>query len=397
MGLLDQFSALPAEQQQAINSGLLSMAGALLTPQWKGGGMGAAFQAFPAAIDRAQQQSRQNKMLTLQEQQLGLQTDEAKRKAEAQARQQAALAALLADPKFANNPAIRAAASGVPKDVAELAFPKPTTVSPGGALVGADGKVVYQAPYKPDAPTELEKLIAARDKLPEGSPVRPLFDQAISKATTHAPAATAISYGSPVPVQLADGSIGYAQPGNRPGAPPQMMTDPSGKPLTKPPANLPEQQQKQIIGVQNLQSAIQEYRDQLASFGPLDWAKPDARARMGVKYNNMMLQAKEAYNLGVLNGPDFQILTSVVTDPRSLTGIVTSKEALDQQASELSRIMAGIGQTAATVRTRGQPYSAKPAGGKSPAVPKISGDAEFDALPSGAEFIAPDGSRRRKP
>ena len=41
----------------------------------------------------------------------------------------------------------------------------------------------------------------------------------------------------------------------------------------------------------------------------------------------MMLQAKEAYNLGVLNGPDFQILQSVVTDPRSLTGAFTSKES----------------------------------------------------------------------
>lgn len=29
--------------------------------------------------------------------------------------------------------------------------------------------------------------------------------------------------------------------------------------------------------------------------------------------------------------------------------------------------------------------------------PKINSDAEFDALPSGAEFIAPDGTRRRKP
>lgn len=126
MGLLDQFSALPAEQQQAINSGLLSMAGALLTPQWKGGGMGAAFQAFPAAIDRAQQQSRQNKMLTLQEQQLGLQTDEAKRKAEAQARQQAALAKLLSDPAFANNPAAAALLGiGQADKAVERAYPAP--------------------------------------------------------------------------------------------------------------------------------------------------------------------------------------------------------------------------------------------------------------------------------
>lgn len=390
MGLLDINMTTP--EGEGFNSALMAAAQSLLTPRSQGGGMGAAFGAIPQAMDRAKAQAMKESMFGLEKRKLD--TDfayGAEDRAEAQ-RKRAELQAMIA----ALPPDQKVLAILNPAKYVESMMPKEHVVPQGAQLVRGS-KVLAQTPGKPDAPPEIVRLMQQRDALPEGSPWRAVIDKAISKATTHAPAATAISYGSPVPVQLADGSIGYAQPGNRPGAPPQMMTDPSGKPLTKPPANLPEQQQKQIIGVQNLQSAIQEYRDQLASFGPLDWAKPDARARMGVKYNNMMLQAKEAYNLGVLNGPDFQILTSVVTDPRSLTGIVTSKEALDQQASELSRIMAGIGQTAATVRTRGQPYSAKPAEGKSPAVPKISGDAEFDALPSGAEFIAPDGSRRRKP
>lgn len=110
-------------------------------------------------------------------------------------------------------------------------------------------------------------------------------------------------------------------------------------------AKLPEAQQKQIVGVKNLSNAIAEYRNQLKTFKGLDALKPDARAAMGVKYNNMMLQAKEAYNLGVLNGPDFDILTSVVTDPRSFTGAITSNKALDSQAAELDRIMGGIATT----------------------------------------------------
>jgi len=40
-------------------------------------------------------------------------------------------------------------------------------------------------------------------------------------------------------------------------------------------------------------------------------------------------------------------------------------------------------------------------GGQAPAAPggppQIGSDAEYDALPPGAEFIAPDGSHRRKP
>lgn len=113
---------------------------------------------------------------------------------------------------------------------------------------------------------------------------------------------------------------------------------------------LPEAQQKQVVGTQNLSNAITEYRKDLKDFGAFDSLKPDKRASMGTKYNNMMLQAKEAYNLGVLNGPDFEILQSVITDPRSFTGAITSKGALDKQATELDRIMGGIASTSGNRR-----------------------------------------------
>lgn len=116
---------------------------------------------------------------------------------------------------------------------------------------------------------------------------------------------------------------------------------------------LPESQQKQVVGTQNLSNAIREYREALKTFGILDAVKPDQRAMMGTKYNNMMLQAKEAYNLGVLNGPDFDILQSVVTDPRSIKGVITSNNALDTQAAELDRIMRGVAQTSSQLKPRG--------------------------------------------
>jgi len=92
---------------------------------------------------------------------------------------------------------------------------------------------------------------------------------------------------------------------------------------------LSEAQTKQVLGIQNLQNAITEYRNELKDFPATGIVSPDQRARMGTFYNNMMLQAKEAYNLGVLNGPDFNILTSIITDPRSIKGAMTSKSALD--------------------------------------------------------------------
>lgn len=115
---------------------------------------------------------------------------------------------------------------------------------------------------------------------------------------------------------------------------------------------LSESQNKQVLGVQNLRNAITEYRDALKSFPATGVISPDQRARMGTYYNNMMLQAKEAYQLGVLNGPDLDILTSVITDPRSVKGMITSKSALDQQAGNLDQLMQKIGETSSVVRPR---------------------------------------------
>lgn len=50
-------------------------------------------------------------------------------------------------------------------------------------------------------------------------------------------------------------------------------------------------------------------------------------------------------------------------------------------------------------RATGQPYPVQraAAAGAAAGAQRINNDAEFDALPSGAEFIGPDGKRRRKP
>jgi hypothetical protein len=49
----------------------------------------------------------------------------------------------------------------------------------------------------------------------------------------------------------------------------------------------------------------------------------------------MMLQAKEAYNLGVLNGPDYAILQKVVRDPTNPSSLMFTNKALDKQAENL--------------------------------------------------------------
>jgi hypothetical protein len=112
-----------------------------------------------------------------------------------------------------------------------------------------------------------------------------------------------------------------------------------GKTATKP---LPEGLNKQVTGAVNLTDAIADYQTKIKSFGFKDFANPDKRAEMGNLYNNMMLQAKEAYNLGVLNGPDYDILQRVVKDPTNVSSLAFSNTALSKQADSLRKTSSDI-------------------------------------------------------
>jgi hypothetical protein len=130
-------------------------------------------------------------------------------------------------------------------------------------------------------------------------------------------------------------------------------------PITSLGPKLGEAAQKQIAGVVNTKNALAEYRDALKNWSMLDAANPSARARMGTVYNNALLQAKEAFNLGVLNGPDYSILQSVLTDPASLKGGITSKKALDDQAAKLEELMSRIGTSVAEVQSGNAPNTSR--------------------------------------
>jgi len=105
---------------------------------------------------------------------------------------------------------------------------------------------------------------------------------------------------------------------------------------------LPEGLNKQVTGAVNLTDAITDYQTKIKGFGFKDFANPDKRAEMGNLYNNMMLQAKEAYNLGVLNGPDYDILQRVVKDPTNVSSLAFSNTALSKQADSLRKTSSDI-------------------------------------------------------
>lgn len=150
----------------------------------------------------------------------------------------------------------------------------------------------------------------------------------------------------------------------------QPAVGPDGQPVGQKPLKPTEAYLKNQTGVANVRSAIGEYKTALDSFKMSDLASPDARARMGTSYNNMMLQAKEAYNLGVLNGPDYMILQQVVTNPLTLKGGITSNAAMKDQATHLDKIMAKISETSAAVHGQTPPAVAS-APAAAPAPPKL--------------------------
>lgn len=137
---------------------------------------------------------------------------------------------------------------------------------------------------------------------------------------------------------------GYVYP-PKPGQAPSFVPIP-GAPK-KPGKAPPEAYLKQQAGVQNVTSALSEYVKALDGFSVSDLARPDKRAALGTVYNNALLQAKEAYNLGVLNGPDYAILQEVLTNPMSWKGAVTSNEALKAQANKMKELMRKVGEGAA--------------------------------------------------
>ena len=62
-------------------------------------------------------------------------------------------------------------------------------------------------------------------------------------------------------------------------------------------------------------------------------------ARMQSKYNALLMGVKDAYQLGALTGPDMSIVEAQITNPASISGMMHSKEAFDEQVKVLDDIL----------------------------------------------------------
>jgi hypothetical protein len=88
-----------------------------------------------------------------------------------------------------------------------------------------------------------------------------------------------------------------------------------------------------------MNDALDNYGDKLVGFSNVSMLRPDKRAEIGNAYQNTLLQAKEIYNLGVLNGPDKQILEQIIANPIDFRTAAISTDALIKQVDAMKNII----------------------------------------------------------
>lgn len=72
------------------------------------------------------------------------------------------------------------------------------------------------------------------------------------------------------------------------------------------------------------------------TLGPLGGAPT---AKLKTLHTNALLQAKELFNLGVLNGPDYTLMTQMIDDPESATAMLRGKAGLLEQIKTFRSIL----------------------------------------------------------
>jgi hypothetical protein len=286
MGLLDtylsgQYSG-DKNKNEAIQQGLLSLGLGLLNSKGNfGNALGQAGQQGLATYHRSREENQQAEMRKqAMEQQQQMMADEARRRAflqnmpspQMQASQQALAGG--GGPTMANaaqmpqvdpyqqllHGAVTAGAAPFQSYLASLQQDtSPIITKPGD--IARDrrnpSKVVWQNPAeeKAESVPEIAKLIRERDKLPPGHPMRAVYDQAIDKASKHAPAASmSVSYGAPVAAMDANGNPVFIQP-SKDGGPPAIM---QGVTPPKPPvpASTKEKIAENKVGIQKIDKAL---------------------------------------------------------------------------------------------------------------------------------------------
>lgn len=127
------------------------------------------------------------------------------------------------------------------------------------------------------------------------------------------------------------------------------VTTAQGTQLAGAPRQAPEAYSKQASALLNMTDALNKYQNELKGFTVTTALQPDERARIGTAYQNALLQAKEIYNLGVLNGPDKAILEQIISNPLAIASAPISTDAMIKQVKAMRDIIDRQNTNLATV------------------------------------------------
>lgn len=352
-GILDLFNT----PQVRFGLGLLAAA----APRADRVGFGERMMDAVDSVDTWKEKQKRAKLAEMQMQQAQMQIEEAQRKTEETNRQRKWQEGLLGvmgqksygasdvgptmgpDTQALNDYMLSPDSPYRSKLLERSLFPeKPEAYTLGEGQVRYQGnQIVAQGPAKKD-PNIAQLEIIYGVGTPE---LKAALKRYGDKMTTHAPAATAISYGSPVPVELGGGGIGYVQPANRPGAAPQMMLDPlTNKPFTKPKdtGNRPAELQRMDLAGKTMAQLLNDYETFISANNPRDpmvSMNPTKRAQMESLHKNIQLQYKELQALGALAGPDLAIMEAALSDPFSVKGAYYGKDGLKAQIKQARKLI----------------------------------------------------------
>jgi hypothetical protein len=200
--------------------------------------------------------------------------------------------------------------------------PQLMNVAPGGTVYDPRSRqALYNAPFKPaQEPNQPEALRTLAAIYGQGTPqYQAAVQQLAQKMTSHQPPVQ-VTYGSPVPVTLPDGSTGYVQPGNR-GGPAAPVVGQDGKPVVKP----------------NENKALTEAQAKAATFKSQMEAAEKELAGVPIDMTNLWRQADVAMAGGMLN---------VAASPAAQR----AKQAQEQWSESFLRFKTGAAATADEVR-----------------------------------------------
>lgn len=89
-----------------------------------------------------------------------------------------------------------------------------------------------------------------------------------------------------------------------------------------------------MLSVKNLEDAITAYENELKTTGPT--VLPAKGAKLKATFTDLQMKTKALFELGVITGPDMQILQGAITDPTTIRGsMMLGKDALMEQLGVL--------------------------------------------------------------